>query len=253
MSSKKPVKVNKHKNKILGLILARGNSKGIKEKNIAKLCGKPLIAWTIKSALKSKMLTDIVLSTDSVKIAKIGKKFGAQVPFLRPSKYSKDNTPSIDAIEHAIKWLRKEGKNYNFIVLLEPTSPLRDHFDIDQALRKMFSKGAESLVSVSKTKSFNPAYLYKKSRNEKIKPLKFYNKFSKKNIRRQDLEPVYLLGGIIYISKISTLLKKRTFCHRNTLVYEIPKWKSFEIDDSLDLMLTSTIMQNKKKMQFIYE
>ena len=248
MPIKKSVKSNSRKNKILGLILARGNSKGIKEKNIVDLCGKPLIAWTIKSALKSKMLTDIVLSTDSVKIANIGKKLGAQVPFLRPSKYSKDNSPSIDAIEHAIKWLKKKDKHYNFIALLEPTSPLRDHFDIDRAIKKMLFKNAESLVSVSKTKSFNPAYLYKKSRDEKIKPLKFYNKYNKKDIRRQDLPPVYLLGGLIYISKISTLLKKRTFCHENTLMYEIPKWKSFEIDDSLDLMLTSIIMQKKKKI-----
>ena len=253
MPNKKSVQVNKHKNKILGLILARGNSKGIKEKNIVKLCGKPLVAWTIKSALKSKMLTDIVLSTDSAKIARIGKKFGAKVPFLRPIKYAKDDTPSIDAIEHAVKWLRKDGKNYNFIVLLEPTSPLRDHLDIDQAIRKMFSKRAESLVSVLKTKSFNPAYLYQKSRDDKIKPLKFYNKYIKKDVSRQDLKPVYILGGIIYISKISTLLSKRTFCHKNTLMYEIPKWKSFEIDDSLDLMLTSSIIQNKKKIQFIYD
>ena len=174
MLRKKPVKVSKHKNKILGLILARGNSKGIKEKNIVKLCGKPLIAWTIKSALKSKMLTDIVLSTDSVKIAKIGKKFGAQVPFLRPSKFSKDNTPSIDAIEHAIKWLRKKGKNYEFVVLLEPTSPLRDHNDIDLAINKIIKLKAQSLVSVSKAEALHPAYLYKKTKAEKIKPFKAY-------------------------------------------------------------------------------
>ena len=114
----------KYNNKILGLILARGGSKGIKYKNITKLCGIPLIAWTIKSALKSKSLTDVILSTDSTKIAKVGKKFGVNVPFIRPSRYAKDKTPSIDAIVHAIKWLKRKGKNYEFVVLLEPTSPL---------------------------------------------------------------------------------------------------------------------------------
>ena len=99
----------KYNNNILGLILARSGSKGIKQKNISKLCGKPLIAWTINSALKSKRLTDVILSTDSTTIAKIGKKFGADVPFIRPLKFSKDKSPSIDAIEHAIKWLRKNG------------------------------------------------------------------------------------------------------------------------------------------------
>ena len=234
----------KYNNNILGLILARSGSKGIKQKNISKLCGKPLIAWTINSALKSKRLTDVILSTDSATIAKIGKKFGADVPFIRPLKFSKDKSPSIDAIEHAIKWLRKKGKNYEFVVLLEPTSPLRDHNDIDLAINKVIKLKAQSLVSVSKAVALHPAYLYKKTKTEKIKPFKTYKK---KYIRRQDIEPVYFMEGTIYISKVSTLLKKKTFCHKNTLMYEVPKWKSFEIDDSLDLILVRAIIQNKQK------
>ena len=235
----------KYNNNILGLILARSGSKGIKQKNISKLCGKPLIAWTINSALKSKRLTDVILSTDSTTIAKIGKKFGADVPFIRPLKFSKDKSPSIDAIEHAIKWLRKKGKNYEFVVLLEPTSPLRDHNDIDLAINKVIKLKAQSLVSVSKAVALHPAYLYKKTKTEKIKPFKTYKK---KYIRRQDIEPVYFMEGTIYISKVSTLLKKKTFCHKNTLMYEVPKWKSLEIDDSLDLILVSAILKNKKKI-----
>lgn len=235
----------KYNNNILGLILARSGSKGIKQKNISKLCGKPLIAWTINSALKSKNLTDVILSTDSATIAKIGKKFGADVPFIRPLKFSKDKSPSIDAIEHAIKWLRKKGKNYEFVVLLEPTSPLRDHNDIDLAINKVIKLKAQSLVSVSKAVALHPAYLYKKTKTEKIKPFKTYKK---KYIRRQDIEPVYFMEGTIYISKVSTLLKKKTFCHKNTLMYEVPKWKSFEIDDSLDLILVRAIIQNKQKI-----
>jgi len=235
----------KYNNNILGLILARSGSKGIKQKNISKLCGKPLIAWTINSALKSKRLTDVILSTDSTTIAKIGKKFGADVPFIRPLKFSKDKSPSIDAIEHAIKWLRKKGKNYEFVVLLEPTSPLRDHNDIDLAINKVIKLKAQSLVSVSKAVALHPAYLYKKTKTEKIKPFKTYKK---KYIRRQDIEPVYFMEGTIYISKVSTLLKKKTFCHKNTLMYEVPKWKSLEIDDSLDLILVRAIIQNKQKI-----
>ena len=235
----------KYNNKILGLILARSGSKGIKRKNITKLCGKPLIAWTINSALKSKRLTDVILSTDSTTIAKIGKKFGADVPFIRPLKFSKDKTPSVDAIEHAIKWLQKKEKNYEFVVLLEPTSPLRDHNDIDLAINKIIKLKAQSLVSVSKAEALHPAYLYKKTKAEKIKPFKAYKK---KYIRRQDIEPVYFMEGTIYISKVSTLLKKKTFCHKNTLMYEVPKWKSLEIDDSLDLILARAIIQNKQKI-----
>ena len=236
----------KYNNKILGLILARGGSKGIKYKNITKLCGKPLIAWTINSALKSKSLTDVILSTDSTEIAKVGKKFGVSVPFIRPSRFANDTSSSIDAIEHAIKWLKRKGKNYEFVVLLEPTSPLREHNDIDQAIKKIIKLKAQSLVSVSKVESINPDHLYKKSNVEKIVPIK---SFKKKYIRRQDLEPIYFMEGTIYISKVSTLLRKKTFCHKNTLMYVVPKWKSLEIDDSLDLILAKTIIQNKQKIR----
>lgn len=248
MVNKKISKYNKFDNKILGLILARGGSKGIKEKNIIKLCGKPLIAWTINSALKSTKLTEVMLSTDSPKIAKIGKKLGVNVPFLRPSKYAKDNSSSVDAIEHAIRWLKKRGKIYKFVTLLEPTSPLRDHKDIDKAVSKIIKSKADSLVSVSKAESLNPAYLYKKSKTDKIIPFKFYNK---KYIRRQNAETVYFLEGSIYISKVLTLLKRKTFCHKNTLMYEVPKWKSIEIDDSLDLILAKAIIKNKKKFNIL--
>tara|TARA_B110000263_G_C15233779_1_gene475945 strand:+ start:191 stop:922 length:732 start_codon:yes stop_codon:yes gene_type:complete len=230
-------------NKVLGLILARGGSKGFKNKNITQLSGKPLIAWTISSALKSKKITDVVLSTDSVKIAMIAKKFGAQVPFLRPKKLARDNSPSVDAIEHAINFLKKIGKNYKFIYLLEPTSPLRDFSDIDNAIKQISSSKADALVSVSKAESLNPVYLYKKGKNSKIKPFKNYKK---NNIRRQELEPVYFLEGSAYISKPSTLLKRRTFCHNNTIMQVMPKWKSLEIDDSLDLVLAEAIIKNKK-------
>jgi CMP-N,N'-diacetyllegionaminic acid synthase len=230
-------------NKVLGLILARGGSKGFKNKNIANLSGKPLIAWTIRSALKSKKITDVVLSTDSAKIAMIAKKFGAQVPFLRPKHLAKDNSPSVDAIEHAIKFLKKIGKNYKFIYLLEPTSPLRDFSDIDNAIKKISNSKADALVSVSKAESLNPVYLYKRGKNSKIKPFK---KYKKNNIRRQDLEPIYFLEGSAYISKTSTLLERRTFCHNNTIMQLMPKWKSLEIDDSLDLVLAKAIIKNKK-------
>ena len=245
MENKKPGEVSKFNNKILGIILARGGSKGIKQKNIVKLCGKPLIAWTINSALKSKKLTDVILSTDSTKIAKIGKKFGVEVPFIRPLKYAKDKSSSVEAIEHAIKWLKQRKKNYKFVTLLEPTSPLRDHKDIDQAILKIIKSRADSLVSVSKAETLNPAYLYKKSKSGKLIPFR-HNK--KKYIRRQDIDPFYFLDGSVYISKVSTLLKKKTFCHTNTLMYVVPKWKSIEIDDNLDLILARAIMQNKRKI-----
>ena len=239
----------KSKKKILGLILARGSSKSIKNKNIINFCGKPLISWTINSALKSKLLNDVVLSTDSKQIAKVGKKFGAQVPFIRPSKLAKDTTPSIDAVLHAIKWFKRKKIFYDLVVLLEPTSPLRDNNDIDRSIKKIIKRKGESLVSTSKAEKLNPAYLYSKTKLEKIRPIKSYTKQGGyKYIRRQDLDDIYFSEGTIYISKVKTLLKKKTFFHKETLMYVLPKWKSLEIDDKLDLILAEAIIKNKRKL-----
>lgn len=224
--------------KILGLILARGGSKGIKNKNIKRFCNKPLIYWTIKKALKSKMLTDIILSTDSSKIALFGKKFGANVPFLRPKKYASDKSSSIDAIEHAINFLKRSGKNYDYIFLLEPTSPFRDHNDIDRSIKKILSTNAEALISICKTEKHNPLFLFRRKDNDLLIAVE---KSRKKYLRRQELSPVYFIDGSIYISKIKTLLSKRTFCHSKTIGFELPKWKSIEIDDTLDWILAETI------------
>ena len=230
-------------NKILCLILARGGSKGIKNKNIIKLGKLPLIAWTIKEALKSKKKLDVYLSTDSKKIANIGKKYGAQVPFIRPKKFAKDNSSSVDAIEHAVNFLKNKGLNYDYVLLLEPTSPLRDYKDIDNSIDKIFSKNYDSLVSVSKLEAFHPDFLYKKNKIGFLSP---FRKSTKKYIRRQDLEPIYFLEGSIYISKITTLMKKRTFNHNKTIGIEMPKWKSIEIDDKIDLVHTEAIIKKKK-------
>ena len=228
--------------KILGIILARGGSKGIKNKNIKLINGKPLIYWTIKSALKSKKLSKVILSTDSKKIALIGKKYNLNVPFIRPSKLAKDNTPSVDAIEHALNFLKKSGEEFEFVVLLEPTSPLRSVQDIDKSINKIIMKKADSLVSVCRTDALNPLFLFKKKKGF-LKPVKISKK---KYLRRQDLEPTYFIEGTIYISKVNSILKQRTFCHNKTIGYEVPKWKSIEIDDNFDWMVVEAIFKNKR-------
>ncbi len=224
--------------KILGLILARGGSKGIKNKNIKVFGNKPLIYWTINRALKSKLLTDVILSTDSKKIAIIGKKFGAAVPFLRPKKYAADNSSSIDAIEHAVNFLKKKRKSYDYIFLLEPTSPFRDENDIDKSIRKILHNNSESLISICRTEKHHPLFLFRKKNKNLLFPVE---KSKKKYLRRQDIKPVYFIDGTIYISKTNILLKKRSFCHSKTIGYELPKWKSIEIDDNLDWLLAETI------------
>ena len=228
--------------KILSIILARGGSKGIKDKNIKKLGKLPLIAWTIKEALKSKKNLTVYLSTDSKKIANIGKRYGAKIPFIRPKKFAKDTSSSVDAIEHAINFLKKKNLNFDYVLLLEPTSPLRTYQDIDRAINKITSKNYDSLVSVSKLEAFHPSFLYKQNRKGYLSP---FRESVKKNIRRQDLETMYFLEGSIYISKVTTLMKKRTFCHDKTIPFIMPKWKSIEIDDKLDLVMAEAIIKKK--------
>ena len=235
--------------KFLSIILARGGSKGIKNKNIKKLGKLPLIAWTIKEALKSKKNLTVYLSTDSKKIASIGKKYGAKIPFIRPKKFAKDISSSVDAIEHAINFFKKKNLNFDYVLLLEPTSPLRTYQDIDRAINKITSKNYDSLVSVSKLEAFHPSFLYEQNKKGYLSPLRKtgspLRKTGKKYIRRQDLETIYFLEGSIYISKVATLMKKRTFCHDKTIPFIMPKWKSIEIDDKLDLVMAEAIIKKK--------
>ena len=202
---------------------------------------KPLVSWSIDEAKKSKKIDMILLSTDSQKIAKIGIRKKIYVPFLRPKNLSGDKTPSVDALEHSINFLKDRGKKFDYIILLEPTSPFRSYIDIDNSLNNLIRSNASSLVSICKTDSLNPLFLFKK-RREFLIPIK---KSKRKYLRRQDIEPTYFLDGSIYISKISSLLKERTFCHNNTIGYEVPKWKSIEIDDMLDLELAKIILKNR--------
>src|SRR3989344_5310224 len=139
------------KTKILGLITARGGSKSIPKKNIKFLCGKLLIAYTIDEAKKSGVFDRIILSTDDKEIADVGRKFGVEVPFMRPKKLAKDKTPTLPVLIHAISWLR-ENENYfpDYIMLLQPTSPFRNSDHIREAKELIEKSGADSVVGVGK-------------------------------------------------------------------------------------------------------
>ena len=129
------------KYKVLGITLARGGSKSIKNKNIAKILNKPLIYYTIKEAKKSKFISDYIVSTDSKKIAKVANFYGANTPFIRPKKLSKDSSTSVDALIHAVKFMEKKNKTkYDFIVELMCTNPLKKSSDIDKIIKLLFKK-----------------------------------------------------------------------------------------------------------------
>jgi len=230
--------------RILAIIPARGGSKDIKNKNIRNLCGHPLIAWTIKKAKQSKFIEKVIVSTDSKKISDISKKYGASVPFIRPKKYATDKANDFVVLKHALNFFENKGENFDYVIMLQPTSPLRELKDINNSIKKVLKENIDALVSVSKLDVHHPRFVYSIKNKDNLVP--FLKKHSSSDIRRQDIEPLYFLEGSIYISKVKSLMKYKTFYHSKTKAYEVPKWKSLEIDDFVDLNMAELYIKKKK-------
>jgi CMP-N,N'-diacetyllegionaminic acid synthase len=223
--------------KIIAIVPARQGSKGLAKKNIIDFLGKPLLAWSIEAALQSNYVDRIIVSTDSTEIAGVGEKFGADIPFIRPSYLSEDSSTSVDVICHAIEFMsEKLGENFDFVILLEPTSPLRTSEDVDLALEKLIgSPDARSLVSVGESESQHNKLQFNITESEFISVEPSSKKFV--HMRRQDLARSYFLDGSIYLSYIHTLFEFASFVHGKTLTLSLPKWKNIEIDDEYDYVM----------------
>ncbi len=233
------------KKKILGVTLARGGSKSIKLKNIKIINKKPLIAYTILEALKSKHLTDYIVSTDSLKIAKVAKKFGAKIPFLRSAKLSTDKTSSVSALIHAVKFMEKKNKiKYDYVIELMCTNPFKKRSDIDSVIKKIIRTKADSVIAVHRIYDHHPARI-KKIINDKI--FDFCIK-EKKESRRQDLRPkAYVRSGAIYALSRDYLINKRArYGSKNSRPYFLSKNKSVNIDDNTDFYIAEKILNSKK-------
>jgi len=229
---------------ILAIIPARAGSKGLPGKNNKFFCGKPLIAWTIEAALGSKYIDHVVISTDSNEIANVAGKLGVYPPFIRPPELASDEAKTIDVIKHAMKFYEREfSRAFDLIVLLEPTSPLRTADDIDGAIVSLVNnKNALAIVGVCKTESQHPAFLAKKDEQGYLIG---YEDSAMRVLRRQEIDDVYFFEGSVYISHSNALLERDTFYHEKTLGYELPKWKSIEIDDLDDFIMAEALMSKK--------
>ena len=186
--------------RILAVIPARGGSKGIPRKNIKEVHGHPLIAYTISEARASSYIDDVVVTTDSVDIAAVSRRYGASVPFMRPPELSGDNARSISALVHAVSTLEDMGERYDTVVLLQPTSPLRRAIEIDEALEVFFNHGEMGLVSVSQVTE-NPILTRRFDRFGVLHPLLPMSS----TVRRQDMPAFYHVDGAIYINKSSDI------------------------------------------------
>ncbi len=226
---------------VMAIIPARGGSKGLPGKNIKHLCGRPLITFSIKAALECDYIDETIVSTDYKEIAEIAAEYGAQVPFLRPCELSEDDTSTMDVIFHAIDWMDKY-KNYQpeYILLLQPTSPLRNTEDINGAVRILKNKKAGAVVSVCKTD--HPLWW-----SNTLPADGRMNNFIRKEIlnkRRQDLPVYYRLNGAIYLARTDYIRKYNSFFGPDTFACKMPRAHSIDIDSILDFRLAELLYDN---------
>lgn len=231
--------------KTLALIPARGGSKGLPRKNLRELCGRPLLGWPIEAAKGSKYIDKIVVSSEDAEIIEKAVELGAEAPFVRPMELAGDTASSASVVEHALDFFLSKGSPFDYIALLEPTSPLTETADIDMALETLESKraAADSIVGVSKVTSAHPAFDVRINVQGLIEPY-FTPDFSSAG-RRQDMAEIFFLDGTLYISDAAVFLQRKSFYHGRTLPYVTAKWKSFEIDDIVDFICVEAIIKHR--------
>lgn len=224
---------------VLAIIPARGGSKGIPRKNVRLLAGKPLIAWTIEEAKKSKYIDRLILSSEDDEIIKVAEEWGCEAPFVRPPELARDDTPGIEPVLHALNTLKEK---YDYVVLLQPTSPLRSVDDIDGCIETCLMSHSPSCVTVTEIDQ-HPHWMYTVDAGGYLSPV-----IEKLNIThcRQALPQVYILNGAVYVSDTAPLTKNRTFLTKETKAYIMPRERSLDIDNEIDLKLFEITIQKKK-------
>ncbi|EKR99473.1 cytidylyltransferase [Leptospira mayottensis 200901122] len=200
------------------------------------MAGKPLIVWTIEAALKSKYLTSVVVSTDDLEIAEMAKQSGVHVPFLRPPELATDHSSGIDPVLHALNNLPE----FDYVMLLQPTSPLRTSSDIDDCVEFAMRKKAKSVVSVCEAQE-NPFWMF--CLDDSLKMTKLLN--MEDVTRRQDSSKIFSLNGSIYLSEVKYFREKEKFITEDTLAYLMNQENSIDIDDMMDWKLAEILLLDK--------
>ncbi len=222
----------------LGIIPARGGSKGLPGKNLAPLAGKPLIAFTLEASRRAQRLSKVIVSTDDPAIAAVAQELGGDVPFLRPPELARDDTPTLPVLQHAVHWLRAAGEEFEIVVTLQPTSPLRLPRHIDAAIEKLVASGADSVVSVCAAEH-NP-FWYQRLEGDRLAPL-FGESMGQS--RRQDLPQVYRLNGAVYASRTRVIMDEDRSWGADTRALVMEPEFSVDIDSKLDLFTAEVILR----------
>ena len=230
--------------KAIAVIPARSGSKGLKDKNIADVCGKPLLAYTIQAALESGCFDTVMVSTDSQKYADVATAFGAEVPFLRSAATSGDTAGTWDAVREVLAGYRNMGKTFDYVAVLQPTSPLRDQADIRGAWQKLQENGVTNVVSV--TEAAHPVQWCFKL--DKSLSLAEFADSPYNAMRRQDLQKHYQENGAIYFVDAQKIMDKTYDLYKDgCFAYIMPKKRSIDIDLEIDLIIATAVIQHWSK------
>ncbi len=230
--------------RVIGIVTARGGSKGIPHKNIVPLLGKPLLAYTAEAALAAR-LARVVLSTDDEEIARVGRDCGLEVPFLRPPELARDDTPTIPVLQDVVRKLAAAGETYDAVMTLQPTNPLRRATDIDGAIEMLDTTGADSVISIYDIGEKHPARMKFMDTAGRLIDPPFAEAFEGQ--RRQDLPKLYLREGSIYLTRMPVLMEQNSLKGRDCRGWLIPTDRAVNIDTPFDLFLVEAILNRQQQ------
>lgn len=222
--------------RVLGVIAARGGSKGVPRKNVHPIKGLPLIAWTILAAKQSRYLGRVVVSSDDSEIISVAKQYGGEAPFVRPDELATDEAGAAEVVTHAIQALEDR---YDLVVLLQPTSPLRTGSDIDAAIDLLVSTDAPSVMSVCRVDK-SPYWMYTLRPDGSLTAL--FDTVDRP-ARRQDAPPVYMPNGAVYVVRCEQFMADRTFVYDSTRALVMPTWRSIDVDTPLDFEMLDCLCE----------
>lgn len=224
-------------NSILGVVIARGGSKQVPHKNLRELGGKPLLAWTLEAADQSIYLDRTVVSSEDAEIRRVAKEWGGDVPFARPEELAADDTPSVVPVLHALTQL----PGYDYVVLLQPTSPFRTSEDIDACIERCAAGGAPSCVSVTPTTE-HPHWVYRITERGTLRPLLEVEDRAKP---RQQLPQLFVLNGAVSVARTAWLERTTTFLGEETLAQPMPWERGLDIDTEIDFLVAEALASHR--------
>ncbi|HIF34634.1 MAG: acylneuraminate cytidylyltransferase family protein [Pirellulaceae bacterium] len=230
---------------VVGLVTARGGSKGVPGKNIRSVGGKPLIAWTIEAALASSTLDRVVVSSDDPEILRIAAEFGAETPFVRPVELAGDRSGHTGVVIHAIEWLRQHGDEPDYIMTLQPTSPFRRPVDIDSAMQLARTRDVKAVMSV-KPASEHPMWAKLIDDDGVMRP---FIPHGQNGVQRQLLSDCYTINGAIYLNRCRDLEREKVMVPPGTLAYVMSVETSVDIDTPWDLMVADLLMRGQEDVR----